>query len=266
PFIAAGGLLSQDNGNLFWDSATARLGVGTTSPAAKLTVEGDTYIRGNSTTTGSLFVGGNSVIFGTSSSSNLIVNSAVASNLIPDQNASRDLGSAAYFWDNFYIDSIVANNLSVASTSIAGTNSNDFVINSDNATADTETENLIFFRGIVVPNALLTWDATADRFDFNQPVFMQNDSSTTTVISLDVRGKASQIADLFRVASSSEESFFNITANGLAGIGTSSPAAKLAVEGDSFFRGNTTTTGNVFIGGTLLSPTSSFPICLLPLT
>ncbi|MCX6789303.1 MAG: FG-GAP-like repeat-containing protein [Candidatus Gribaldobacteria bacterium] len=232
PFVGSGGLLSQNNSNLFWDSATARLGVGTTTPIAKLTVEGDTYFMGNATTTGNLFVGGSSVVFGASSSTNVIVNSAVASNLIPDQNALRNLGSAAYFWDNLYIDSIVANNMSVASTSIGGTNSNDFVINADNATADTETANLIFFRGTVVPNALLTWDSIADRFDFNQSILMQNDSSTTTVISLDVRGKAGQIADLFRVASSTETSFFNITSAGLVGIGTSTPTEKLEVAGN----------------------------------
>jgi|GEM_PF-1898775 len=47
PFFGAGGYMRQDNSNLFWDATNARLGIGTTSPAALLSVAGNGYITGN---------------------------------------------------------------------------------------------------------------------------------------------------------------------------------------------------------------------------
>jgi len=41
PFIGTGGLVTEDNSNLFWDSANGRLGIGTTTPDEKLTVLGN---------------------------------------------------------------------------------------------------------------------------------------------------------------------------------------------------------------------------------
>lgn len=40
PFVGTGGATSQDNGNLFWDATNFRLGIGTNSPAQKLSVVG----------------------------------------------------------------------------------------------------------------------------------------------------------------------------------------------------------------------------------
>ena len=40
PFIGASGLVTQNNGNLFWDATNNRLGIGTTTPSVKLQVSG----------------------------------------------------------------------------------------------------------------------------------------------------------------------------------------------------------------------------------
>ncbi|MBI3458654.1 hypothetical protein HY061_00085, partial [Candidatus Azambacteria bacterium] len=45
-FAGAGGLLSQNNSNLFWDDTNNRLGIGTTAPAAPLHVSGTSAIFG----------------------------------------------------------------------------------------------------------------------------------------------------------------------------------------------------------------------------
>lgn len=45
-FAGSGGALSEDNANLFWDNNNDRLGIGTTSPARNLDVNGDVKIRG----------------------------------------------------------------------------------------------------------------------------------------------------------------------------------------------------------------------------
>jgi hypothetical protein len=45
-FAGAGGVISQDNANLFWDNTNKRLGIGTTTPAYKLDVSGDLRVSG----------------------------------------------------------------------------------------------------------------------------------------------------------------------------------------------------------------------------
>jgi len=51
-FAGSGGLISQDNANLYWDNVNKRLGIGTTSPRNKLDAEGDIGQGTYSTTTG----------------------------------------------------------------------------------------------------------------------------------------------------------------------------------------------------------------------
>jgi len=51
PFIAAGGALSQDNNNLFWDSTNNRLGIGTNTPISRETVRTDGLGAYTTTTT-----------------------------------------------------------------------------------------------------------------------------------------------------------------------------------------------------------------------
>ncbi len=236
---------------LFYDYANNRMGLGTTTPAQDLSVDGNIYITGAlgvgvATTTagtietsgdvvigGNLQVGGNATIIGDTSSDTLVINSTIKSNLIPDQNATRDLGSTAYYWDDVYADKLVANNISAASTTIAGTQSESFTINSNNSSSDAEDMDIIFFRGTVVPNALIAWKSDVEKFDFNQPVFIQNDSSTTTVITLDIKGAAGQTADLFRVISDSGDSYLTISATGKSTM-TNASTTQLTVSDKSW--------------------------------
>jgi len=47
PFIGTGGLVTEDNGNFFWDSALNRLGIGTSSPDTALEVDGVITAKGD---------------------------------------------------------------------------------------------------------------------------------------------------------------------------------------------------------------------------
>ena len=179
------------------------------------------YLSGSATIGGNLTVNGNSITLGTSTTNSLIVNSAIRSNLVPDQNITYDLGSPSFYWRNAYVGTLNANNISAASTSIGGTASNDFTINSDNATADTEDMNLIFFRGNVVPNALLSWNSAANkkRFEFNQAVAISNASASTTNPTFTLTGTAGQSANILQIASSTGTSIFTVGPNGDTTVG-----------------------------------------------
>jgi len=200
---------------------------------------------GTSTVAGNFSVAGN-LAFGTGLGNTLAINGAIASDLIPDVNITRNLGSPSFYWNKGYFDNITVNNLSAASSSISGTVSESFTINSDNVSADAQDMDLIFKRGIVTPNALLSWDSTLDKFKFNQPVYIQNESLSNT-ITLETQGYAGQTTDIFRASSSTGSTLFNISNLGLVGLGTTSPWAELSVNpngitGPSFVIGSSTKT------------------------
>ena len=61
PFFGAGGYMNQNNSNLFWNNTNTRLGIGTSSPYAKLSVVGPVvaeYFHATSTTATSTIAGG----------------------------------------------------------------------------------------------------------------------------------------------------------------------------------------------------------------
>ncbi len=212
-------LLNLSNG--FLSSASSTIGNGT--QAGGLTVSGGATTTGDAYIGGSLLVGGSNITLGTSTSNLLVVNSAIGSNVVPSGNKIYDLGSPAFFWRNAYVDTLNVNNLSVASSSIGGTASETFTINSDNASADAEDMNLVFYRGTVVPNAVLSWNSAADkkRFEFNQPLYIENQSGSTTEPTLTLKGLAGQTANILTIASSSGSTLFSIASDGSTSVGGS---------------------------------------------
>jgi hypothetical protein len=231
------------------------------------------YIRATSTTatstlSGNLSVGGANGIYITGNGAGLRFSGTgnhdievesgtlrIGSNTIMGNiealNNTIDIGTPGTRFDKIYADEVNAS--SIVGTIVGGNVSAETLnINSDNATADTEDSYLAFERGSLSPNALLQWNSSQDLFDLNQPLFIQNDNSTTTIITLDLKGTAGQTANLFRVASSSSDSFFVINSNGNIGISTSSPYAKLSVVGEIVgekFTATSTTATSTFAGG-----------------
>jgi hypothetical protein len=96
PFFGAAGLLSQDNANFFWDDSTNRLGIGTASPAAMLSLYGTSnalrlsYDGSNYNTVSTTSTGGFSVVSSNVSESRVIVGngSAVDSSISFDGSAN----------------------------------------------------------------------------------------------------------------------------------------------------------------------------------
>ncbi|MFH1145794.1 MAG: hypothetical protein V1707_02425, partial [bacterium] len=202
---------------------------------------------------------GNLVVSGTAAiEGNLTLGSAsrLSSDLIPATNSTYSLGSATNKFKELFVET-----LNVSGLSISGTSENGFVLDSDNTTADTEDIQLIFDRGTVSPNAIITWDATNDRFDFNQPVLLQS--------SLTVNGStilASDAASTVAVGNTTGAVAVNGSIVGITGnsgdvtIGTATsgdvvlnPADGSTVE----LQKDTNVTGNVDVSGTLSAGTGN---------
>ncbi|MBI5134106.1 MAG: hypothetical protein HZA81_01850, partial [Candidatus Taylorbacteria bacterium] len=236
--------LNSTSTNLFAANATF---TGATTTSFAVIGAGTTTVAGNLAVSGSLALGD-------SSTDNIYVNGSISGNLIPDANLLRDIGSPGAYWRTGYFDSINVNSISAASTTIAGTASNTFTINSDNLSVDAEDMDLIFKRGSVSPNALLSWNSTLDRFRFNQALAIQNDSLSSSNPTLTLSGYAGQTSDILSIASSSGSSLLNVTSSGNVGIGTTSPSQRLSVQGNGLFSGdisaaNLNATGTLSVSG-----------------
>jgi hypothetical protein len=230
------------------------VGIGTSSPSQTLSVQGNGYISGNLTVGNNFSVINGSVNIG-SSTGNVAVSGTFDSNLVPSVNNTYNLGSPALFWNNLYANNIDVNSISAASTSIAGTQSTSFTINTANSTHDTEAMNLIFFRGVVNPNAVISWNPGVAQFQFNQPAFFDNQSSTSTIVTLAAQASPGQTADIFHALDSSGNVVLNATSNDLVGIGSSTPATTLSVAGSGYLTGGlgvgalNTTPGSILATG-----------------
>ena len=234
--ITANSLLATDaNGGVIATSTPAFGYFYATSTTATSTVSGNftvggangLYITGDGA--GLTFSGlGNHDITAESGTLRLGSNTVIGN--IQALNNNINIGTPAVRFKTIYADEVNASTL-VGVLSAGNLSAETFSINSDNTTDDTENSYLAFERGTLVPNALLTWDATLDTFDLNQPLFIQTDSATTTITTLDLRGAPGQTASLFNVASSSETSYFNITSVGNVGIGTTTPLTKFHIAG-----------------------------------
>ena len=226
---------------------TGGLGIGlaTTTPGA-LQTSGDVAVGGNLLVTGNSTVLGNSTVIGNSSAGTLAINSSINSSVVPNQNITYDLGSPSYFWRSAYIGNLSVNNISANQTTIGGTQSDTFVLNSDNVSADAEDAHLVFFRGNVVPNALLSWSSVAKRFEFNQPLFVQNASGNGGgVVTMTLKGLAGQSADLFNIASSSGAQYLAIDNAGAFTLnGAATLTSALGVAGDTTLANATSTSLN----------------------
>ncbi|MFA5888745.1 MAG: hypothetical protein WC857_00725, partial [Candidatus Paceibacterota bacterium] len=252
-FVDSSNNLAQDNSNFFWDDTNNRLGISTSTPGYPLSVTGGGFFDGGTVTAANLVATSSISISGTSGLSltgdgagltfsgsgnhdvvatggTLRFGSNVVIGNIQALDNTINIGTPAVRFKTIYADEVNAATL-VGTLSGGNLTAETFNINSDNATNDTENSYLAFERGSAIPNALLTWDATLDTFDFNQPLFIQTDSATTTITTLDLRGASGQTASLFNVASSSETSYFNITSSGNVGIGTTTPDAQLNILG-----------------------------------
>lgn len=105
-FIGAGGQMTQDNANFFWDATNTRLGVGTNAPTDDLDVNGTSRFRnagtfdntmtttGTHTANGASLLNGTVTINGQLNINNLVADAAPFRNFIPVLQSSSGAGGA----------------------------------------------------------------------------------------------------------------------------------------------------------------------------
>ncbi len=227
-FYASNGVIDNaTTTNLF----TQTLSVGNGYIQGDQSVQGSFNVAGTSTLGSNVFLNGN-VVIGTSSNELLTVNSLINSDVTPAQNKVYDLGTPSFYWRTLYADSINVNSISAASTTISGTSNNSFTINSDNNTNDLEDSQLVFYRGLVTPNAILRWNSALSRLEANQSFKIQNETPSVGTTTLTVQAGAGQgTTNLFELLDNSGSKLAMFNSQGWLGIGTSSPVAALDVNG-----------------------------------
>lgn len=232
--------------NLF----TQNLAVGNASTTGNQSIAGMFNVTGTSTLGANVYLNG-SVTIGTSSNATLTINSLVNSNITPAANKIYDLGSPSFYWRDIYSDNINVNTLSAASTTISGTSNNTFSVNSDNGSTDGEDSSLVFFRGLVTPNALFRWNATTKRLESNMSFKVQNETPSTGTTTLTVQGGAGQgTTNLFELVNNGGQKLSVFNQTGWLGIGSTTPGSPLTVVGNSYLGGNVTATGTLAVTGT----------------
>ncbi|MEK7600738.1 MAG: hypothetical protein AAB463_02150, partial [Patescibacteria group bacterium] len=195
-----------------------RFGASTTSHPNYISENNDVLISGDLEVNASAAFDEDVVIGdATDGSDVLVVNSRIASNLIPFD-GNRDIGSGALRWNTGFFDSIDVLNISAASSSISGTVAETFTINTDNASNDTESMNLVFERGSATSNAALAWDATNKQFSFNFPVVLETTNASQpqyNYTQLALNGAADQGShDYFSVANNDDNRLFIVETGG----------------------------------------------------
>lgn len=186
-------------------------------------LSGHTLSLANGTTTATrltvdTLAGATATLASTTITDVLAVPGRLGSDIIPSQNAAFDLGSPAFFYDRAYIKALTVNSLAAASSSVSGSAANTFTFNADNATADTEDIDLIFFRGAASPNALITWDSVDDRFETNQSWSLQS-ATLPSVPTLSLGAAAGQATNILQLQDESDTTVFAINPSGAVTAG-----------------------------------------------
>ncbi|MEK7082206.1 MAG: NYN domain-containing protein, partial [Patescibacteria group bacterium] len=237
-----------------FDTSNYRVGLGTTSPAFTFSAAGSGYFTQNliadGTTGFTLNGAGADIIFAGSGNHDLVANGGTlriaTSTLFGDIVADGsyvDIGTAGTRLGIIYADEVNATTL-VGTLSAGNLTAATFTINSDNATADTEDSNIAYERGSLTPNALITWDSTSDEFDFNSGFNLTGTIAGTNGITF-----TTFTTDI--TTGTNEHLVLAPNGTGLVGIGTTTPAALLSVQGNALISG-TSTMGNLVATSTLM--------------
>lgn len=251
--LSLGGL-TVDTAGLVYLSSSSNVGIGTSTPYAKLSVVGPVvgeYFHATSTTATSTFAGAllvtraptvahtfSSWVTGASNSAlfdaSLVINPTTAtadSNLI-----SAAVGGSVRFLVDAEGDVFVKNLTSVGSVTLSTTSASSFTVEGNTTLGDAITDTTTINGTLTVTGA-----TSVSTVDGNFGV-----GTTSPWARLSVSGVAGASTPLFSIstttAGNATSTAIFVDENGKFGIGTTSPFAQLSVAGNGLFSGTLTTT------------------------
>lgn len=227
------------------------IGIGTTSPVAKLSVAGDAFIGGNLTATGTLAVLGSTSIQDLTFV-NAIGTSATTSNFFATTASSTNLFSSALTVGGSNLV-VAGNKVGIATTTLTealnidgNVRISNNVISPDSVTLGSETA--LGLR-ITNPNGYVSvtpLNNSGAHIYTSLPRFYFN----VTPTSINGAFSAYSTTDLKLQTGSGAATRMTIRAtDGYVGIGTTSPSSLLSVAGDAYVAGNITATGTLNVTG-----------------
>ncbi len=223
-------------------TAAGKVGIGTTSPSAKLAVAGDAYIDGNLTATGTTTFNGTLSMTGS---------------IIPSADNTYSLGSPTNMWKDIYVGpgSLYVNGQEVVHTDLSedvvvSANSGQNLVlhttGSGNIELNAETGGQILLKNtlnVTAGKSIVTSDLSA------LPIPNGITTGNIAAGNITVSGNSIVATNLNGGISLTPAGNGGVyVTSGNFGIGTTSPAAKLSVSGDSYLGGNATITGTATIG------------------
>lgn len=92
-------------------------GTGTLEVFASTNIDGNLYVSGNINADGNVTIGGN-ITIGDALTDTIQINAAIKSDLIPETDNTYDLGSPSFRWKDLYVNTVVADLLTVSTLDV----------------------------------------------------------------------------------------------------------------------------------------------------
>jgi parallel beta-helix repeat protein len=239
-------------------NSAGNVGIGSSTPASLLTVAGNGYFGGNITATGSLAVSGGAIFSSTTASFSFGTSSPVAQFTINGNRANS--ANSTFLSVGTETFGVYNNNNRILAVGSNSTGDPLVEISGAGTLATSRVIGAGFQSLVLVPGgssqAVVMTDSNASQ---NNAVFYSDGrvsfgTSTNSVASTFIQSQAG--INPFAIASSTGVSLLTLTQAGDLGIGTTSPAAKLGVNGivlaDRFIAASTTATSTFANGIQLL--------------
>lgn len=241
------------------------LGTGKVNINSNLLINGDLHVTGTITADGGV---GGTITIGDSNTDNVVFNADINSNIVPDDDATWDLGSdpatGGKAWRNIYTNEIVATTLTIEDLTVNGNleSTGNATFNSDVTFGDSSSDTVTFngqVAGDIVPTTDSFYDLGTDALRWSNGYFsrievdavvLDNNSIGNTAVDTDLTLTASGSGKI-SIPNNNTEFGQDLTVGGDLTVTTGTTYLQdVTVVGDIDQTGDTNQTGDFTTSGT----------------